>query len=92
MSSTDHTPRLLRVALPTPLRRLFDYRPCREVPACGWRPGLRVKVPFGRRQLIGVVVECPERSDVPDAQLKSVLACLDDAPLPDDWWWLCRFT
>lgn len=92
LSSTDHTPRLLRVALPTPLRRLFDYRPCREVPACGWRPGLRVKVPFGRRQLIGVVVECPERSDVPDAQLKSVLACLDDAPLPDDWWWLCRFT
>ena len=92
MTSTIPAPRFLRVALPTPLRRLFDYRPCREVPACGWRPGLRVKVPFGRRQLVGVVVECTEHSDLPAQQLKQVHACLDEAPLPADWWWLCQFT
>ncbi|NWO57196.1 primosomal protein N' [Chromohalobacter israelensis] len=92
MTSTIPAPRFLRVALPTPLRRLFDYRPCREAPACGWRPGLRVKVPFGRRQLVGVVVECTEHSDLPAQQLKQVHACLDEAPLPADWWWLCQFT
>ena len=92
MTSTVPAPRFLRVALPTPLRRLFDYRPCREAPACGWRPGLRVKVPFGRRQLVGVVVECTEHSDLPAQQLKQVHACLDEAPLPADWWWLCQFT
>ena len=92
MTSTIPAPRFLRVALPTPLRRLFDYRPCREVPACGGRPGLRVKVPFGRRQLVGVVVECTEHSDLPAQQLKQVHACLDEAPLPADWWWLCQFT
>lgn len=92
MTSTVHAPRILRIALPTPLRRLFDYRPSREAPICGWRPGLRVKVPFGRRQLVGVVVECTMHSDLPAQQLKQVHACLDEAPLPADWWWLCQFT
>ncbi|MGL6252882.1 MAG: replication restart helicase PriA, partial [Billgrantia desiderata] len=85
-------PRVLRVAVPTPLRRLFDYRPCREAPAGGWLPGMRVRVPFGRRQVVGVVVECGDRSDFPLEQLKPVDTWLDAEPLPEDWLWLCRFT
>lgn len=85
-------PRVLRVAVPTPLRRLFDYRPCSEPPPRGWRPGLRVQVPFGRRQVVGVVVGCGHDSDLPLAQLKRVDGWLDADPLPDDWLWLCRFT
>ncbi|WP_111412912.1 primosomal protein N' [Billgrantia lactosivorans] len=85
-------PRVLRVAVPTPLRRLFDYRPGREAPPGGWRAGLRVRVPFGRRQVVGVVMECGERSDFPLEQLKAVEAWLDAEPLPEDWLWLCRFT
>ncbi|MCE8037951.1 primosomal protein N' [Halomonas sp. MCCC 1A11062] len=85
-------PRVLRVAVPSPLRRMFDYRPCREAPACGWQPGIRVRVPFGRRQVVGVVVECSERSDFPLEQLKPVECWLDAEPLPEDWLWLCRFT
>ncbi len=91
-SIPHHSPRILRVALPTPLRRLFDYRPLREPPACGWQPGLRVRVPFGRRQMVGVVVECIDSSDLPPDRLKPVEACLDATPLPEDWLWLCRFT
>ncbi|WP_246389939.1 primosomal protein N' [Halomonas cerina] len=78
--------------MPSPLRRLFDYRPCQTAPAAGWQPGLRVRVSFGRRQVVGVVLECREHSTLPLADLKPIEACLDDAPLPADWLWLCRFT
>ncbi|GHE22305.1 primosomal protein N' [Halomonas urumqiensis] len=85
-------PRVLAIAVPSPLRRLFDYRPCREMPACGWQPGLRVRISFGRRQIVGVVIECRDQSELPLADLKPVEACLDSAPLPADWLWLCHFT
>jgi len=86
------SPRVLGVALPSPLRRLFDYRPCRETPADGWQPGLRVQVPFGRRQVVGVVIECRHTSELAMDKLKPVDACLDATPLPADWLWLCTFT
>ena len=44
-------------------------------------PGCRVRVPFGRRRMIGVVVEQVAASDQPSAKLKSVEAVLDDQPL-----------
>ncbi|MFG6159101.1 primosomal protein N' [Halomonas sp. 1390] len=85
-------PRVLGVAVPSPLRRLFDYRPGRDAPPGGWQPGLRVRVPFGRRHVVGVVAECRDASELPLSSLKPVDACLDEAPLPADWLWLCRFT
>ncbi|WP_129140257.1 primosomal protein N' [Modicisalibacter coralii] len=95
MSTTpDDTaePRVLGVAVPTPLRRLFDYRPCQPAPEGGWQPGLRVKVALGKREVVGIVVECRATSELPLDRLKPVTACLDAQPLPADWLWLCRFT
>ncbi|MGR3914631.1 MAG: primosomal protein N' [Gammaproteobacteria bacterium] len=43
---------VVQVAVPVPLRRLFDYRWEGERLA----PGARVRAPFGRRELVGVVV------------------------------------
>ncbi|MGS2744762.1 primosomal protein N' [Halomonas sp. LS-001] len=83
---------VLRVALPSPLRRLFDYRPSARPPVDGWQVGLRVSVPFGRRDVVGVIVELASHSEVPDAQLRCVHDALDETPLPADWLWLCRFT
>ncbi|KPQ21147.1 MULTISPECIES: primosomal protein N' [unclassified Halomonas] len=83
---------VLKIALPSPLRRLFDYLPSRQAPPDGWQPGLRVRVPFGRREVVGVVVELADHSDLPQSQLRSVSEILDDAPLPADWLWLCQFT
>ncbi|BBI64033.1 hypothetical protein HSBAA_53390 [Vreelandella sulfidaeris] len=82
---------MLKVALPSPLRRLFDYLPSNATPACGWQPGLRVRVPFGRRDVVGVVVEIADHSALARSQLRAVSETLDDAPLPEDWLWLCRF-
>lgn len=82
---------ILNVALPSPLRRLFDYLPSATPPACGWQPGLRVRVPFGRREVVGVIVEQAATSALPLTQLRRVSEVLDEAPLPADWLWLCHF-
>lgn len=91
-SSATSSPKVLGVAVPTPLRKLFDYRPCHPTPREGWQPGLRVRVPLGRREVVGIVIECRDTSDFDFNALKPISACLDSEPLPADWLWLCHFT
>jgi primosomal protein N' (replication factor Y) len=71
---------VLRVALPVPLPRLFDYLPPPgEVADAGWA-GCRVRVPFGSRELVGVVAGL----GAPDPQApeaRPALARLDPLPL-----------
>jgi primosomal protein N' (replication factor Y) len=71
-------PKLVRVAVPVPLADAFDYL----VPAGAALPpvGSRVRVPFGRRERIGLVVEHPSTTAVAAAKLKTVGALLDPAP------------
>jgi primosomal protein N' (replication factor Y) (superfamily II helicase) len=70
----------LHVALPVPLPQLFDYLPPAQAPAAGDLVGRRVRVPFGNRQLVGVVAAVgPPAPDAPT--LRTALQWLDDAPL-----------
>jgi primosomal protein N' (replication factor Y) len=73
------SPAVLRVALDMPLRRLFDYLP----PATAVIPGQRVRVPFGRQRLVGLVMEQAATSELPADRLKPVLAVLDSEPVLD---------
>ena len=75
---------VFRVALDTPLKRLFDYLPP-ESTLWGARiePGMRVRVPFGRQTLIGIVMEAADSSDVPPERLKPILEVLDPRPVLD---------
>ncbi|HEY1889677.1 MAG TPA: primosomal protein N' [Steroidobacteraceae bacterium] len=73
---------VVRVALPTPLRRLFDYRASHDGDYA-IAVGTRVRVPFGQRHLIGVAMETAASSDLPDERLKSVLESLDAQPIFD---------
>src|SRR5690606_24740922 len=71
-------PTACQVALPVPLARLFDYLPAADmVPAQSI--GCRVRVPFGNRELVGVVVGMAP-ADEPEA-LREVAAVLDPEPL-----------
>ncbi|WP_076039964.1 primosomal protein N' [Xanthomonas campestris] len=86
----------LRVALPVPLPQLFDYLPPQDTDVDGLdRVGCRVRVPFGPRELIGVVVE---RGQQPSAEgLRVALDWCDDTPLLVDelarsLHWLARYT
>src|SRR5687767_12190693 len=76
---------VLRVALPIPVPRLFDYlAPPDDPPDASWS-GCRVRVPFGRGARTGVVVAVgPPLGD--RAALKPVLERLDPVPLaPPEW-------
>lgn len=78
MKPSRHT--VIQVALPVPLRQTFDYLPKGDMAVSGIVPGRRVKVPFGKRQLIGIVTGVLPHSDFGDDKLKAVSALLDEEP------------
>ncbi len=76
------TPVILRIALDTPLRRVFDYLPAgADAPLP--LPGARVRVPFGRQWLVGVVVSHAPSSELPKEKLKPILEVIDAEPVLD---------
>ncbi|HEY2275750.1 MAG TPA: primosomal protein N' [Steroidobacteraceae bacterium] len=69
------------MAVDTPLRRLFDYLPpALPEGAAEPKPGMRVRVPFGRRRLVGMIMAVTDRSDLPPERLKPILEVLDATP------------
>ena len=74
---------VLRVALPVPLPRLFDYLPPPGVEAASVEAGRRILVPFGNRELCGMVVGHGMAGIGVEAgiQIKPALALPDPAPL-----------
>ena len=87
---------VLRIALPVPLPQAFDYLPPPSHAPVPADVGKRVRVPFGSRELVGLVASVESRTeDVPE--LREALAVLDDAPLVhgellDSLHWLARYT
>ncbi len=85
--------RILKIALDTPLDFAFDYRwsgdaDLSPVPQAGHLAA----VPFGRREVVGVIAAIGEHSDLPQDKLKDVLAVRTQlAPLSAAWLALCRF-
>jgi primosomal protein N' (replication factor Y) len=62
---------------------VFDYAVPDGVSAAGLSPGMRVRVPFGRRRLVGVLVATSTQSSVDPAKLRSAIEVLDQRPLFD---------
>jgi len=76
---------ILRIAIPSPLYRTFDYLPPPDCDTATLRPGARARVPFGRRQTVGLLVEIGTDSELDPALLRPALAVLDREPiLPAD--------
>lgn len=80
---------IARVALDIPLRRLFDYLIPLDLQG-QVQTGIRVKVPFGKKQLIGIVVELSEQSEFAFDKLKPVLEVLDSERLFDQYSWAIK--
>lgn len=72
---------ILQVAIPSPLHRTFDYLPPADGDCTSLKPGVRVRVPFGRGRSIGVVVGLGTSPRVEGHRLKAIDAILDDSPL-----------
>lgn len=83
ISMTDGPTRIVRVAVPTPLRRNFDYRITRELEN-KLLPGCRVRVPFGKRSVTGLVLAVDIASELAIEDLKPVDQLLDTRPLLAD--------
>jgi primosomal protein N' (replication factor Y) len=83
---------ILRIALPKPLRRLFDYLPPETLDNKQLIPGIRVKVPFLNKALVGILVEIKHESSVSVDKLKKAYALLDDQPIfTEDIYKLCEW-
>jgi primosomal protein N' (replication factor Y) (superfamily II helicase) len=72
---------ILRVAVDAPIHTLFDYLAPEMAPLPP--PGSRVRVPFGRRRPVGLVMGHADASELDDERLKPVIEVLDPAPLFD---------
>ncbi len=84
---------ILKIALDTPLDSCFDYR-WQPDPATALlpQPGHLAIVPFGRREVVGIIVAIADRSDVPAEKLKDALAVHAQLPpLTGAWLELCHF-
>ncbi len=76
---------ILRMAIPGPLRRIFDYLPPADCALAQLQPGVRLRVPFGRQCLVGVLLEVAEHSDIAQQKLRRADALLDKQPiLPEE--------
>ena len=76
---------LARVAVPVPLGQAFTYSVPQEL-ASEVRPGARVLCDFGRRRVLGIVLETGEREpDVAVEKLKPLRALVEGEPvLPEE--------
>ena len=81
----EDKPFIVRVAVLSPLRQLFDYlipnNVIDEWPDFQPEVGCRVMVPFGRREVVGLIVEHANTSEWGLDKLKPVSRLLDSGPL-----------
>ena len=74
---------ILQIAVPVPFRKLYDYLPLPNTLNSQLRPGIRIKIPFGKTVKAGILIRVTSESSVATSRLKPVLEYLDDTPLFD---------
>lgn len=74
---------ILQVAVPTPLQGTFDYLPPSDDLENALENGIRVRINFGRRCLVGVIVGQSSASRIEPHRLKRIINVLDTTPILD---------
>ncbi|VAX13965.1 Helicase PriA essential for oriC/DnaA-independent DNA replication [hydrothermal vent metagenome] len=69
------------MAVPGPLRRIFDYLPPSGCTSAQLQPGMRLRIPFGQRVLVGVLLEVTDHSELAMQKLRRAEALLDSRPI-----------
>ncbi|MBT1444093.1 primosomal protein N' [Shewanella sp. JM162201] len=72
-------PHFVEVALPVPMRRSYSYRLPPGLAAMP-QPGVRVRVPFGRQQLIGLVTGVSDSCTLAESQIRDIIEIIDEEP------------
>jgi len=86
----------LRVALDTPLDSTFDYRWAaqEEGGAVADLPqvGQLVALPFGRQEVVGLIMDVVSETEVPPTKLRDAIAVRHELPaMNKEWLALCQF-
>ena len=71
---------IIEIAINCPLRQTFDYLSDEQPDV--WQKGMRAKVPFGSKQVIGIVTDI-KMEETQDRKLKTITERLDDSPCFD---------
>ncbi len=79
-----NSPSVLIIALPVPLYQRFEYLPAKDLDYKSYKLGTRVRVQFGARKLIGLIVDKAAHSSLPVSKLKHVTEVLDNEPIFDN--------
>ncbi len=79
----ENSPRVLRCAVPTPLRKSLDYLPPTDHAEAQLQPGVRLQVPLGRRMLTAVLLDTHHTPAVTLKRLRCAEQVLDSTPLLD---------
>ena len=74
---------ILQIAVPTPLRETFDYLPPTNHLQIALNSGMRVRVSFGHRRVVGLIMGHSQTSRIEPSRLKRVLDVLDTGPILD---------
>lgn len=72
---------VFRVVICFPLRHSFDYLPPQDWNGEILKPGVRIKVPFGQRTTVGILLELGSKPRIDVTKLKHAIEILDDEPL-----------
>jgi primosomal protein N' (replication factor Y) len=72
---------ILRIAVPSPLYRSFDYLAPAGNDAATLLPGIRVRIPFGRRSIVGILLGTSDNTRVEARKLRRAQAVLDTEPV-----------
>ena len=75
--------KIFRIAVHSPVRCLFDYLPPITNYPAKFSPGQRVRIPFGKKNVmrVGLIIDLVENTTVPRHKLKAVLELLDLHPV-----------
>jgi len=86
-------PCILQIALDVPLDILFDYRWLGDGKSVLLpKPGQLALVPFGHREIVGIIVAVKQDSDLSNNKIRDVIAVRNQlAPVSEAWMAMCRF-
>lgn len=74
-------PSILHIAVFAPVISRFDYLPPTGCDITQLKPGIRIKVPFGKRQIVGILLAVDSQSRIAAHKLKPVIEILDTEPV-----------
>lgn len=76
--------KFVQVVIASPLRQHFDYLPASGQSAKDYIVGARVSVPFGRRQMTGIVIGHSAETGIAANKLKQIASQLDSSAILDE--------